>query len=119
MLCGIGRLSPRSLLATAIFFPTAVATFHLTNPALVTAACSSAEVACYEPAWPEAKTAGATIGLLVLVAGLIVFTQQRGQVSSSSTRSGSSPSMLSEGRRTTQESNRPTALQVSPSVSDS
>lgn len=46
MLCGLPRLSPRSFIATAIFFTTAVATFHFLNPSLVTSACPS-NTLCY------------------------------------------------------------------------
>lgn len=49
MLCGLSRLSPRSLLATAIFFTTAATTFHLTNPSLATSVCPS-DVSCYRTA---------------------------------------------------------------------
>jgi hypothetical protein len=46
MLCGLSRLSPRSLLAAAIFLTTAATSFHLTNPSLATSVCPSG-TSCY------------------------------------------------------------------------
>lgn len=46
MLCGLSRLSSRSLLATTLFFTAAATTFHLTNPSLDTSVCPSG-VPCY------------------------------------------------------------------------
>jgi len=65
MLCGIGRLSPRSLLATAIFFPVAVATFQLTNPSLVTSGCPSI-APCYTASWPDGSLLGTLAVSLLL-----------------------------------------------------
>jgi hypothetical protein len=69
MLCGIGRLSPRSILATAIFFPTAVATFHFSHPSLETTVCNN-NLVCYAPGYPSLKTIGVVVSLLSLVFGL-------------------------------------------------
>ncbi|RDI82142.1 hypothetical protein Vi05172_g7994 [Venturia inaequalis] len=46
ILCGLPRLSPPSIVATIIFFTTAVATFKLLNPSLITSACLS-NTPCY------------------------------------------------------------------------
>lgn len=75
MLCGVGRLSPRSLLATAIFFPTALVTFQITHPSLETAACSPG-VACYQSSFPSLRDAGA-LGMLALAALGFVALQSR------------------------------------------
>lgn len=77
MLCGIGRLSPRSLLATAIFFPTAVATFHITNPALKTADCPSG-TRCYRPTYPGFGAMVPLVVLLVPIGAGLAFVRAQG-----------------------------------------
>ncbi|KAF5015499.1 hypothetical protein F66182_13154, partial [Fusarium sp. NRRL 66182] len=56
MLCGISRLSARSLIATAIFFITALVTANF-SPILtgvdVIPACENGTIPCYSPAYPS------------------------------------------------------------------
>jgi uncharacterized membrane protein YedE/YeeE len=68
MLCGLPRLSGRSLAATATFFPVAMITHHLVHPTLYTDACPG-NVPCYTPVYPPAAT---TTKLVVLAAMSIV-----------------------------------------------
>lgn len=65
MLCGISRLSSRSILATAIFFTTAAITFHLSNPSLSTAACPTG-TPCYKLSSPILSRSKPLCALLVL-----------------------------------------------------
>lgn len=76
MLCGIGQLRPRSILATAIFFPTAMITFHLTNPSLETLGCPAGG-ACYEPAIPARSEITKLGSVLLLIAALMQLNQLR------------------------------------------
>lgn len=50
MLCGLSRLSPRSLIATAIFFTTALLTANFANGGQNIPACNGA---CYTPVYPS------------------------------------------------------------------
>ncbi|KAF2839553.1 hypothetical protein M501DRAFT_932808 [Patellaria atrata CBS 101060] len=52
MLCGLPRRSGRSFVAVGIFFPFAIATFHLMNPLLQNDVCGS-DIACYHPTYPS------------------------------------------------------------------
>ncbi|KIW01211.1 uncharacterized protein PV09_07258 [Verruconis gallopava] len=67
MLCGIGRLSPRSFLATAIFVPVAIATFHFTNPSLETAQCRP-DIPCFTMTYPDVRTIGTITAIISVVA---------------------------------------------------
>ena len=51
MLCGLARFSRRSLIATAIFFPTALLTFHASHVSTRTSACT--DIPCYKATIPE------------------------------------------------------------------
>ncbi|KAH6870341.1 YeeE/YedE family integral membrane protein [Alternaria rosae] len=62
MLCGLPRLSGRSAIAVATFFPTAVITHHLANPSLSSPMCPGS-APCYTPVYPSTET---TASLLVL-----------------------------------------------------
>jgi uncharacterized membrane protein YedE/YeeE len=64
MLCGLSRLSGRSAIAVAVFFPTAIITHHLTNPTLATSVCAS-DMPCYTPVFPSSEV---TASLVVLAA---------------------------------------------------
>ncbi|KAK7183796.1 hypothetical protein DPSP01_004422 [Paraphaeosphaeria sporulosa] len=64
MLCGLSRLSGRSALAVAIFFPVALTTHHLVHPSLMTSVCTS-DVPCYTATYP---TQAATTSLIALAA---------------------------------------------------
>ncbi|WVR06018.1 hypothetical protein IAU60_003046 [Kwoniella sp. DSM 27419] len=63
MLCGVSRLSPRSLVATAVFFTTAVITANL-SPSPATSTNADPAYALQLPTW------GVTAGLLVTIAVL-------------------------------------------------
>lgn len=62
MLCGLSRLSGRSAVAVATFFPTAVITRHLAHPSLSTSVCPGS-APCYTPVYPPTET---TVSLFVL-----------------------------------------------------
>ncbi|KAF2190658.1 YeeE/YedE family integral membrane protein-like protein [Zopfia rhizophila CBS 207.26] len=64
MLCGLSRLSGRSFLAVATFFPMAMITHHLVHFSLLTEACRPG-VPCYAPVYPSRST---TTTLLLLTA---------------------------------------------------
>jgi len=66
MLCGLGHLSTRSFLATAIFFLTAMATFHRVNPSLDTAVCN-ANISCYKPVTPTYAVSSILASLVVVM----------------------------------------------------
>lgn len=51
MLCGLARLSPRSLIATAIFFTTALLTANVTNAGQNIPPCAG-DIPCYTPVYP-------------------------------------------------------------------
>jgi uncharacterized protein len=71
MLCGIARLDFRSILATAIFFPVGIITFHLANPSLKTLACPEG-VLCYEPVYPRVEDMGMIAALTVGFSAIFV-----------------------------------------------
>ncbi|KAF2634991.1 YeeE/YedE family integral membrane protein-like protein [Massarina eburnea CBS 473.64] len=64
MLCGLGRLSARSELAVAVFFPAAIVSHHLVHPSLLTETCTG-QVPCYTPTYPSRQT---FITLIILTA---------------------------------------------------
>ncbi|KAF2848879.1 YeeE/YedE family integral membrane protein-like protein [Plenodomus tracheiphilus IPT5] len=68
MLCGLSRLSGRSAVVVATFFPVASVTHHLAHPTLRTEACPG-DLPCYTPVYPS-STATAS---LILLAALSVF----------------------------------------------
>lgn len=63
MLCGVPRLSYRSLAATVTFFSIAVATTSLLNTA---PACGNGSIACTRASYPAASVAAAQSALVVL-----------------------------------------------------
>lgn len=69
MLCGLSRLSGRSAIAVATFFPVALITHHLVHPTLYTEACPG-NVPCYTPVYPSPNTAVR----LILLAALTSLT---------------------------------------------
>jgi uncharacterized protein len=71
MLCGLARLSGRSTLAVATFFPTAIVTHHLVHPTLITNACPPGRP-CYLPTYPSWDTTN----FLLLIAAAVVFAAQ-------------------------------------------
>ncbi|KAF1852111.1 YeeE/YedE family integral membrane protein-like protein [Cucurbitaria berberidis CBS 394.84] len=64
MLCGLSRLSGRSAIAVATFFPVALITHHLVHPTLYTEACPG-DLPCYKPIYPSTTT---TASLILLAA---------------------------------------------------
>ena len=62
MLCGLARLSGRSLIAVATFFSVAMLTHHHVHPSLYTDACPGA-LPCYTPILPSSAT---TVALALL-----------------------------------------------------
>ncbi|KAF2460379.1 YeeE/YedE family integral membrane protein [Lineolata rhizophorae] len=68
MLCGLSRLSSRSLVAVGTFFPTALITRHVfsaLNPSLVTSTASVCPIdaPCYAPVYPDTSTTATLVGL--------------------------------------------------------
>ncbi|KAF1809126.1 hypothetical protein P152DRAFT_170290 [Eremomyces bilateralis CBS 781.70] len=71
MLCGMSRFSGRSILATAIFFPTAFITYFLSHRSgIPTAACPAGQP-CFVPVYPSQAL---TQRLLLLALGTILAT---------------------------------------------
>jgi uncharacterized membrane protein YedE/YeeE len=68
MLCGLPRLSGRSMVAVATFFPIAIITHHAVHPTLYTEACPGG-VPCYTPVYPSTTTTAS----LVLLAALSII----------------------------------------------
>lgn len=62
MLCGLSRLSGRSALAVATFFPMALLSHHLAHPSLLTEVCTG-EVPCYMPVYPSRATTTSLVTL--------------------------------------------------------
>jgi uncharacterized membrane protein YedE/YeeE len=56
MLCGLSRLSGRSAIAVATFFPVAIITHHLAHPTLSTSVCPG-HLPCYTPVYPTPQAA--------------------------------------------------------------
>ena len=71
MLCGLGRLSARSAIAVATFFPLAILTHHLVHPSLLTDLCT-VTTPCYTPTYPSATTTKS----LLLLAALAIYTSR-------------------------------------------
>ncbi|RAH74185.1 YeeE/YedE family protein [Aspergillus aculeatinus CBS 121060] len=65
MLCGISRLSPRSIIATAIFFTTAVLTANFLPGRQSLPACADARP-CYLPVYPTAAEGGFMVATTLL-----------------------------------------------------
>lgn len=57
MLCGLSRLSPRSLIATAVFFITALLTANSVNGGQNIPACANG-IPCYTPVYPSTPELG-------------------------------------------------------------
>lgn len=64
MLCGLSRLSPRSLIATAIFFTTAVLTANFITKSSNIPSCG--EIPCYIPTYPSSPELTLALGSTVL-----------------------------------------------------
>ncbi|KAF2263436.1 YeeE/YedE family integral membrane protein-like protein [Lojkania enalia] len=71
MLCGLSRLSGRSVVAVSTFLSTALLTHHLVHPSLRTEICPVG-TPCYTPTYPSSS---ATAALLVLAATVILATR--------------------------------------------
>ncbi|PLN82961.1 hypothetical protein BDW42DRAFT_69673 [Aspergillus taichungensis] len=65
MMCGLSRLSPRSLIATAIFFTTAVLTANFVGGGQNIPSCGPG-IPCYTPAYPTSHELAFMIGTTVL-----------------------------------------------------
>lgn len=65
MLCGLSRLSPRSLIATAIFFTTALVTANVVNGGQNIPACANG-IPCYTPLYPLTHELGFMAAATVL-----------------------------------------------------
>ncbi|CDM26658.1 hypothetical protein DTO013E5_4642 [Penicillium roqueforti] len=70
MLCGLSRLSPRSLIATAIFFTTALLTANIVKGRSNIPSCGTTP--CYAPVYPSESELGFMAGA-VLLAGITNF----------------------------------------------
>ncbi|CAG8027300.1 unnamed protein product [Penicillium olsonii] len=66
MLCGISRLSPRSFIATAVFFTTALLTANFVNGGSNIPSCNG--VPCYVPVYPSTSELGFMGGAVMLAA---------------------------------------------------
>lgn len=71
MLCGLSRLSARSAVAVATFFPVAMITHHLVHPSMITEACPG-NIPCYTPTYPSQ----ATTTSLALLTAVVIFAAQ-------------------------------------------
>lgn len=65
MLCGLSRLSPRSLIATAVFFTTALLTANFVNGGQNIPACPPG-TPCYTPVYPSTAELGFMLGATAL-----------------------------------------------------
>ncbi|KAJ5400692.1 hypothetical protein N7465_011181 [Penicillium sp. CMV-2018d] len=76
MLCGLSRLSPRSLIATAIFFTTALLTANFVEGGSNIPSCGTTP--CYTPMYPSGLEFGFMAGaaLLAAVTNFIVVPQK-------------------------------------------
>lgn len=66
MLCGISRLSPRSIIATAVFFTTALVTANFANGGSNMPSCDG--LPCYTPVYPSASELSFMTSTVVLAA---------------------------------------------------
>lgn len=66
MLCGLSRLSPRSLIATAVFFTTALITANVNSGGANIPSCGS--IPCYTPAYPSSSELAFMVGSVFLSA---------------------------------------------------
>ncbi|KAJ5788267.1 hypothetical protein N7457_003257 [Penicillium paradoxum] len=66
MLCGLSRLSPRSLIATAVFFTTALLTANFVEGGANMPSCGSTP--CYTPVYPSGSELGFMTGAVLLAA---------------------------------------------------
>ncbi|OQE39364.1 hypothetical protein PENCOP_c007G01326 [Penicillium coprophilum] len=66
MLCGLSRLSPRSLIATAIFFTTALLTANFVNGGSNIPSCGATP--CYTPVYPSGPELGFMTGAALVAA---------------------------------------------------
>ncbi|KAJ5142849.1 uncharacterized protein N7515_001636 [Penicillium bovifimosum] len=66
MLCGLSRLSPRSLIATAVFFVTALLTANFVGSGANIPSCGSTP--CYTPIYPSGSEFGFMAGAALLAA---------------------------------------------------
>ncbi|KAJ5503379.1 hypothetical protein N7463_006253 [Penicillium fimorum] len=66
MLCGLSRLSPRSLIATAIFFTTALLTANFVESGSNIPSCGTTP--CYTPVYPSGSELGFMTGAALLAA---------------------------------------------------
>ncbi|CRG88138.1 hypothetical protein PISL3812_05165 [Talaromyces islandicus] len=98
MLCGLSRLSPRSLIATALFFTTALLTANfapsLTGSQIIPA-CDHGRP-CYETALPTASELAVmtTCAVLALLTNFVVLPMGSGSTRSSETASSESQRLL-------------------------
>ncbi|KAL1999116.1 hypothetical protein VTN02DRAFT_2163 [Thermoascus thermophilus] len=84
MLCGLSRLSPRSLIATCIFFATALLTANFVGGSDLIPACADGSIPCYTPTYPStgeltfmaSATALASITNAVLVPRLLTRSEK-------------------------------------------
>lgn len=65
MLCGLSRLSGRSALAVAVFFPAALITHHLANSPIRTSVCPG-DVPCYTATYPSLTTTTSLVALAAI-----------------------------------------------------
>ncbi|CAG8929568.1 unnamed protein product [Penicillium salamii] len=66
MLCGISRLSPRSFIATAVFFTTALITANFANGGSNIPSCGGTP--CYAPVYPSTSELGFMSGAVMMAA---------------------------------------------------
>lgn len=76
MLCGISRLSPRSLIATAVFFTTALLTANFVAGSQNIPACPPG-TPCYTPVYPSSTELAVMLGSTILawIANTIIVPQ--------------------------------------------
>ncbi|KKK13307.1 hypothetical protein P175DRAFT_0449173 [Aspergillus ochraceoroseus IBT 24754] len=77
MLCGLSRLSPRSLIATTIFFTTALLTANFVSGAQNIPPCPGG-IPCYTPVYPSSSELAFMIGVTALTFFTNIFLIPRG-----------------------------------------
>ncbi|KAF2203848.1 YeeE/YedE family integral membrane protein-like protein [Delitschia confertaspora ATCC 74209] len=97
MLCGLARLSGRSLIAVATFFPIAILTHHLAHPSIYTEACPVG-TPCYTATYPPQST---IFSIILLAASTILAAQIIPRIIAR-TESQESKSYASPARQATQ-----------------
>jgi len=102
MLCGLSRLSGRSTLAVATFFPVALITHHLAHPSLETGACPPG-IPCFTLTYPSQSR---LLFLLILATVTIVAAKTIPRLVA---QTETAPAAIQNGAGTNGSATKPTA----------